>query len=253
MAGVNHMSEELRNYRVGNQHAKKHGFSAENLCLSTEERPEYDALTDTFTDQFQPVGGVEMEFVHEMVNARWRMKRIVISETAAINNQIVINETELSARPEEEKKQLNDTLRTCMAFYSLAHDGKALPLFIRYQDCYRRAYNAAYKHLMQLQADRRKNPPPENPVDSKKSMFFFENTDKIQNQRLGLPIDSMEPLPRPDGHESIDVDQRESAANDFIRVHKRSFAADNEIPNVVCITDYQSPRFSRLAPRYSKC
>ena len=65
MAGVNYMSEELRNYRVDNQNAKKHGFSAENLCLSTEERPEYDALTNTFTDQFRPVGGVEMEFVDE--------------------------------------------------------------------------------------------------------------------------------------------------------------------------------------------
>ncbi len=229
------MSEELRNYRVGNQHAKKHGFSAENLCLSTEERPEYDALHADFEIRFKPADPVEMEFVDEMVNARWRMKRIVISETAAINNQIVINETELSARPEEEKKELNDTLRTCMAFYSLAHEGKTLPLFIRYQDCYRRAYNAAYKHLMQLQADRRKNPPPEKPVDSKKSMFFFENTDKIQNQRLGLPEDSMEPLPHPDSEPSIGVNRRPSAAHEFIRVHKRSFAADNEIPNVVCI------------------
>jgi len=239
------MSEELRNYRVDNQNAKKHGFSAENLCLSTEERPDYDALTETFTDQFHPVGGVEMEFVHEMVNARWRMKRIVISETTAINNQIVINETELSARPEEEKKQLNDTLRTCMAFYSLAHEGKTLPLFIRYQDCYRRAYNAAYKQLMQLQADRRKNPPPQpiKPVDSKKSMFFFENTDKIQNQRLGLPEDSMEPLPRPSSN----------VQNEPIGVYRRPSAANNppDIPNVICIGEYRSPRFS--VPPKTRC
>src|SRR5436190_7409887 len=140
MAGVNLMSEEMRNYRVGNQHAKKHGFSAENLCLSTEERPEYDALHTDFEIRFKPADPVEMEFVDEMVNARWRMKRIVISETAAINHQIAINEEEVN----RDLPEATNTQRTSFAIDTLANERKTLPLLIRYHDCYRRAFKAAY-------------------------------------------------------------------------------------------------------------
>src|SRR5436305_14538361 len=103
------MSEELaENYRAGNQHARSHGFSAENLCLTTEERPAYDALHTYFENRFHPADPVEMEFVDEMVNARWRMKRIVISETGAINHQIAINEEEVNRDlPETTNNQRN--------------------------------------------------------------------------------------------------------------------------------------------------
>ena len=199
------MSEEMRNYRVGNQHATTHGFSAENLCLTTEERPKYEALQTDFEKRFRPADPVEMEFVDEMVNARWRMKRIVTAETAAINNQIVINEKKIEKLPADEKKNLTDSLRTVLALDNLANERKTMPLLIRYQDCYRRAYSAAYKQLMQLQADRRKNPSPEpeRPIESKKSMFFFENTAKIQNERLGLSDKFIGPLPRPESSISV--------------------------------------------------
>src|SRR3982751_4313070 len=121
---------------------KSGGFCAANICLSTEQRPNWDALKQTFLQRFNPTDGVEMEFVDEMVNARWRMKRIVTAETAAINNQIVINEKQIEKMPEEEKKALTNSLRTILALDTLANERKTLPLLIRYQDCYRRAFNA---------------------------------------------------------------------------------------------------------------
>src|SRR3982750_3215563 len=163
---------------------KSGSYSAANICLSTEQRPASAALKQIFLQRFNPIDGVEMEFVDEMVNARWRMKRIVTSETACIEHQLFINEPGV----EENMPEATDAQKNCFAFDSMAQDGKTLPLLLRYQDCLRRTYNAAYKMLKDLQASRKTPPAPAEPKQEPKPQKMKEDKPFTAAESLYYPI-----------------------------------------------------------------
>jgi len=142
---------------ASSRNSLRHGFTAGSVVLPTESQEDFQALLDSYCDQFDPQGGVESELVQTMVAARWRLLRISNIETALLNN-------EMTRRAKDCRRELNnpdDVARLAWVFQKLADHGQTLSLVIRYEGALNRSYDRAFKQLHMLQSARRRVQPNE--------------------------------------------------------------------------------------------
>jgi hypothetical protein len=126
--------------------ALKHGLTAETVILANEDEDEYNAFLDAYVCDLDPVGAVEMDLVVEMVNAKWRQRRLCRMESDLFDGQIN------TQKPELKKIYRSYTLATehAYAFKTLTESGPLLYLS-RLEPRLERAYSRALKNLLQLQ------------------------------------------------------------------------------------------------------
>ena len=138
------------------QNALKHGLTSQTLVLPSEDPADFDALLDAYIQQLRPIGPVELDLVHEMVAAKWRLNRIARIETQLFAESIDYVE-EYSDDPLTPEQALTS------AFERLA-GGASLNVL---QSRFARAYSRALRNLLQLQRDRNKPPaaPPAPTAD----------------------------------------------------------------------------------------
>jgi hypothetical protein len=151
---------------TSSRNSLRHGFAAKSVVLPTESQEDFQALLDSYVDQFDPQGGVEIDLVETMAAARWRLLRISNIETALLNN-------EMTRRAKDCRRELNnpdDVARLAWVFQKLADHGQTLSLVIRYEGALNRSYDRAFKQLHMLQSGRRRvrpnEPKPEPGPDS---------------------------------------------------------------------------------------
>ena len=56
--------------------ALKHGLTAAEIVLPTEDKLEFEQFQAAFEEECQPVGAIEQVLVEDLVAARWRMNRV---------------------------------------------------------------------------------------------------------------------------------------------------------------------------------
>jgi hypothetical protein len=142
---------------TSSRNSLRHGFTAASVVLPTESSEDFQALLDSYIDQFAPQGGVEMDLVQTMAAARWRLRRISTIETTLLNN-------EMTRRTKDCRRELNnpdDLARLAWVFQKLADHGQALSLVVRYEGALNRAYDRAFKQLLLLQSTRPRPQPNE--------------------------------------------------------------------------------------------
>jgi hypothetical protein len=135
---------------ASSRNSLRHGFAARSVVLPTESQEDFQALLDSYVDQFDPRGGVEMDLVQTMAAARWRLRRISTIETTLLNN-------EMTRRAKDCRRDLNspdDLARLAWVFQKLADNGQSLALLMRYEGALNRSYDRAFKQLLLLQAHR---------------------------------------------------------------------------------------------------
>ena len=135
----------------------RHGFAAKSVVPPTESQEDFQALLDSYTDQFDPQGGVEMDLVQTMAAARWRLRRICSIETTLLDK-------EMTRRAKDCRRDLNDPddlARLAWVFQKLADHGQSLALLMRYEGALNRSYDRAFKQLHMLQSARRRIQPNE--------------------------------------------------------------------------------------------
>src|SRR5258708_33815584 len=69
------ITEEGR--KKSSMNAFKHGLNARTPVLFNETDDEHAALLDSYVQDFQPVGPTEMAGVIDMVEAKWRKRRLL--------------------------------------------------------------------------------------------------------------------------------------------------------------------------------
>ena len=136
--------------RKSSMNALSHGITSKALVLTNESQAVYDKLRLEYVNRFQPQDGVEMDLVDDMVNARWRLRRIAIMQTAAFDLQMDKDEAELK----KGFQQIDEPTRLVVAFGKLSNEGNTLQLLMRYETTYSRMYDRAMKALQQLQSKR---------------------------------------------------------------------------------------------------
>ena len=117
--------------------ALKHGLTARLTLWQNEDSGQFQNLLLALLEQFQPANDVEFLCVEEMAMAKWRLRRVVGMETAAGN------------------KHLGETTATggagtLAAFTAAQQAGQLLTTLRQHEAAYSRAYQRAYKHLLQL-------------------------------------------------------------------------------------------------------
>ena len=142
------------------QNALKHGLSAQTLVLPTEDPAEFHQLLASYLDQFRPDGPAELDLVHEMVAAKWRLQRLAIIET-----QLYVES--MKRFEEDADEPLNPTESLTAAFTWLA-SSNSYPFLQRVESRLERTYSRALRGLIQLQRVRRSPDPPQAPPDENK-------------------------------------------------------------------------------------
>ena len=117
--------------------ALKHGLTARLTLWQNENTGQFQNLLLALLEQFQPTDDVEFLSIEEMAMAKWRLRRVVGMETAAGN------------------KHLGETTATggagtLAAFTAAQQAGQLLTTLRQHEAAYSRAYQRAYKHLLQL-------------------------------------------------------------------------------------------------------
>ena len=133
---------------ASSRNSLRHGFTAASVVLPTESSEDLQALLDSYTHQFHPQGGVEMDLVQTMAAARWRLRRISTIETTLLNN-------EMTRHAKDCRRELNnpdDLARLAWVFQNLADHGQSLALLMRYEGALNRSYDRAFKQLLLLQS-----------------------------------------------------------------------------------------------------
>jgi hypothetical protein len=115
---------------VSSQNRVTHGLARHNgrfALLPTESPDEYADLLNGYLQEHQPTTPTESDLVHTMAESRWLSHRAQNLQPSCFNP---------------------DT--------GAIVDPKSLALYVRYENTYLRAYNAAFKQLQSLRAERRK-------------------------------------------------------------------------------------------------
>jgi hypothetical protein len=75
--------------KKSSMNALKHGLTARTVVLSNENDDEYTDLLQSYVQKFQPADPVEMDLVVEMVNAKWRQRRLFLIESGLYELQML--------------------------------------------------------------------------------------------------------------------------------------------------------------------
>jgi hypothetical protein len=115
-----------------------------HVVLASESREAYEAIKADTIAHYQPAGEEELEIVTDLVDARWRLHRLITMETAALDE--AISKQAASAAP----------LRAALAFSSLADTSRGIALLHRQEGRMRRAVERALTRLDALRAANKK-------------------------------------------------------------------------------------------------
>jgi hypothetical protein len=139
--------------------ALRHGLTAKSLVLSNESQAKFDELLQSFIEEFNPQGTVELGLVTDMAAARWRLQRIWIIQTNAIDFQMDIMEAEV----DQKYPGLTQPARLALAFTTMANEQHSLQLLLRYESNYRRAYSQAQRDLLKFRESMKSEELPNEP------------------------------------------------------------------------------------------
>jgi hypothetical protein len=144
------------------KNAIKHGLTSSMIVLTNESHARFDELHLTYVETFQPTNGVEMDLIDQMVASQWRLRRIWIMQTAALDLKMDQQEDEIKKK----FNQIDQATRVTFAFNALANDEKSLDLLLRYETTYTRLYQRAMNTLMRLRRDNQIDENASEPITS---------------------------------------------------------------------------------------
>ena len=130
--------------------ALRHGLTVKSLVLATESQEQFDELLKDYVEFYAPNNTIELDLVHDMVAARWRLQRTRSLETVTLNQRMVDREAgKLKWEPDFPR-----STRLAYAVSYLANTGKSLDILLRYETTYSRAFDRAQKALEKMQKTR---------------------------------------------------------------------------------------------------
>ncbi len=135
--------------QTSSKNAIKHGLTSKMIVLTNESQARFDELHESYIETFQPTTPVEMDLIDQMVASQWRLRRIWIMQTAALDLKMDQQEPEIA----KTFHQIDQATRVTVAFTSLANDEKSLDLLLRYETTYTRMYQRAISTLMRLRRE----------------------------------------------------------------------------------------------------
>ncbi len=142
------------------QNSVRHGLTARQAVISTENREEFEQYRDRMLDELEPVGSMESELVERIVSLSWRLKRAGRIQNQTIDAMKAANASSplakltqsLFFKGSEKPKDGLSTTDPELALGRLAikdfSSTRVLERLLMYE---RRLENSLYKTILQLQ------------------------------------------------------------------------------------------------------
>ncbi len=134
--------------KKSSMNALKHGLTARTVVLPNENDDEYADLLESYVQKFQPADPVEMDFVVEMVNAKWRQRRLFLIESGLYELQMLKQKEEMEAAYDS----YNESVEHAFAFRKLS-ESACLSMLSRTESRLERTYSRALRNLVQLRRE----------------------------------------------------------------------------------------------------
>jgi hypothetical protein len=140
--------------KTSSMNALKHGLTARTVVLSNEDGDEYTGLLNSYIEELQPNGTIEMDLVTEMVNAKWQQRRF-----SNIESQLFEEYMERAKKYNQSGDSLPATIEQTAGFHIMA-ESTALTMLNRMQSRLERSYSRALNNLLRVRRLRVKESPP---------------------------------------------------------------------------------------------
>src|SRR5258708_2104006 len=174
------ITEEGR--KKSSMNAFKHGLNARTPVLFNETDDEHAALLDSYVQDFQPVGPAEMAAVIDMVDAKWRQRRLLNIESQMFELKLLEQKKELDAACQS----YNEVVAHTFAFRELA-ESRALAMVSQMESRFKRDYSRALSDLLRLRRLRASTPVAENKKNEKRTQSQ-ERTPTTDHQSPPAPV-----------------------------------------------------------------
>ena len=147
--------------RKSSQNAARHGlFAIPKITLSNEGQPEFEADVRELIEKYQPADCEERKAIAEYAISRWRLERVWLMETAAIDMRLI----DVDAQMPETGPQWTDAQMTFLAYDRLWRDSRFFANLGLYETRLRRASERAKRKLDNFLASRSAQEPQALPV-----------------------------------------------------------------------------------------
>src|SRR5713226_1910516 len=179
------ITEEGR--KKSSMNAITHGLNARTPVLPNENYDEHDALLHSYVQDLQPVGTAEMAAVIDMVDAKWRQRRLLNIEAEMFQRQIEKQKKEVDAAYES----YNEVIEHTFAFRALS-ESRGLAMVSQMESRFKRDYSRALSDLLRLRRLRASTSEAKNKKNEKRT----ESQDRTPTTDHQSPItDHQSPLP----------------------------------------------------------
>ena len=185
---------------ASSRNALTHGLTARTVVLQNESEADYQADLRAYLHHFRPVGKPEIDLVHQLAAAQWRLTRYTAVESGLLEQKMDDQADQLEAKYEV----INERHRLAIAFEALSAANGSLALLNRYQARLHREYQRLLKTLTELQAARlaakstspqKQNLPNEPKPVTKKPLV--EKPDSHQPAMMTAALAPNRPAPAP--------------------------------------------------------
>src|SRR5215470_11552958 len=90
------------------RNATRHGVLSKAVILKDESSAEYQELLDGLRETFQPEGALEDLLVEKLATTSWRLRRVLIAESAEVQRNVESYEWEQRKLRDEECSRIDD-------------------------------------------------------------------------------------------------------------------------------------------------
>jgi len=122
----------------------KHGMYSSRVVLDNENPALYALLHSLYTDLLQPQDILETDLVENMVNARWKIRRLEASETANMN--LTLSEKRHTFPPQG-AGLFDPAMEHALTYRVLVADAKSFDTLSRFEERLHRLYERSYRLL----------------------------------------------------------------------------------------------------------
>jgi len=145
---------------ISSRNALRHGLaSRDTVLLECESPTEFEEMIAKYKDIHQPSNPHEEDLVTEMTIARWRQQRYRMAENIIIEMEMIRNEPNV----DKEFDGADNASHFGEAVRKVADTSASMQLLSRYETRLSRAYNLAYRTLVDL---RKRSVGPASPPAS---------------------------------------------------------------------------------------
>src|SRR5687768_8993038 len=129
------------------QNALKHGMHSSAVVLNSETSSLYDSLLSDYVAEYQPADRREHDLVEAIVDAMWRLNRILTIECTSLDYEI----DKKRKQPVEASAAVDEGTLAALAFAKLAASGNTLGLLSRHEGRIRRTIERSHNRLIEMQ------------------------------------------------------------------------------------------------------